>query len=118
MYGPVPTGLGSANVAGSCFDQMCAGTMNVWPMRNRLAYCGWLNVSTAWPGLGAVALTGTGVPSVASPFAVLIMLKVKATSLAPNGFPSLQRTPCRMLSVRVLPPFDQLSPVASRWYGG
>src|SRR5262249_16490531 len=99
MNGPVPTGLGSANVAALTVDQMCCGTMNVWAIRNRFAYSAWLNFSTAVLGVGAVALTGTGVPSVCSPLVVLIMLNVKATSLAVNGLPSFHWTFCRMSRV-------------------
>ena len=50
--------------------------MYVWPIRNRFAYSGWLNFSTTVVAFGAVALVGTGVPSVVRPLAVLIMLKV------------------------------------------
>src|SRR5215469_8362271 len=60
-YGPVPTGFGSAKAAGlETFCQMCCGTIYVPPMRNKLAYSGWLKVSTAVVGLGAVALTVAG----------------------------------------------------------
>src|ERR1700685_4786525 len=80
-------------------------------MRNRLVYSGLANVSTAWVGLGAVALTGTGVPSVSRPGCVLIMLNVNATSLALNGLPSFHFTLERVVMVSVLPPFDQLYPI-------
>ena len=60
-YGPVPIGLGSANVAGFEIPcQMCWGTMYMPPIRNRFAYSGWLKVSTAVVAFGAVALSGTG----------------------------------------------------------
>src|SRR5437879_363847 len=99
MYGPVPTGFGSAKLVGFTPDQMCCGTMKVCPIRNRLAYSGWLKFSTAVVALGALALAGTGVPSVARPGCVLIMLKVNATSLALNGLPSFHFTPDRVVRV-------------------
>ncbi len=37
------------------------------------------------------------------------MLKVKATSVAVNGLPSLHFTPLRMGMVSVLPPLDQVA---------
>src|SRR5262249_26496351 len=41
FIGPVPTGLGSANVAGSLIDfQMCSGTIAVPAMDCRLGNCG------------------------------------------------------------------------------
>jgi hypothetical protein len=108
MNGPVPTGLGSVNVAGFTVDQMCSGTMNVCAIRNRFANSGWLNFSTAVFASGAVALSGTGVPSVVRPLLCLIMLKVKATSAALNGLPSFHCTLGRVLRVSVLPSADQL----------
>ena len=77
-----------------------------------MAYSGALKFSTAVVAFGAVALAGTGVPLVSRPGFVRIMLKVNATSLALNGLPSFHFTPDRMVRVRVLPPFDQLYPVA------
>src|SRR5205814_6877563 len=85
--------------------------------RNRFANSGWSNFSTAVFASGAVALTGTGVPSVVRPLTVLIMLKVKATSAALNGLPSFHCTLGRVFRVSVLPSDDQLYPVASIMYG-
>ena len=45
-------------------------------------------------------------------------MKLKATSLAVIGLPSLNFTPLRIVSVRVLPPFDHLYAVASHGIGG
>ena len=81
------------------------------------AYSAWLNLSTAVVGLVAVALAGTGVPSVATPGCVLIMLKVNATSLAVNALPSFHFTPDRVVMVSVLPPSDQLYAVPSTLNG-
>ena len=83
-----------------------------------MAYSGALKVSTAVVALGAVALTGTGVPLVSRPGCVLIMLYVNATSLALNGLPSFHFTPERVVMVRVFPLFDQLYAVPRTWKGG
>ena len=64
-------------------------------------------------GLGAEALTGTGVPSVFRPGCVLIMLNVNATSAALNAVPSFHFTPGRMVKVIDLPPLLQAYLVAS-----
>ena len=46
MYGPVPTGVASANVAGlPALLQMALGTMAVPAISSRLVYCGLENVS-------------------------------------------------------------------------
>ncbi len=82
-----------------------------------MAYSGALKVSTAVVALGAVALTGTGVPLVSRPGCVLIMLYVNATSLALNGLPSFHFTPERVVMVSVFPLFDQLYPVPRTWNG-
>ena len=58
--------------------------------------------------LGAVALATIGAPEVYSAGCALIMLKVKATSLAVNGLPSFHLTPERIGIVSVLPPLDQV----------
>src|SRR5215472_4872198 len=108
LYGPVPTGFGLAKAAGlETFRQMCCGTMYVPPIRNKLAYSGWLKVSTAVVGLGAVALIGTGggEEGVSDGF-LLRRLKVNATSRAVIGLPSLNFTPLRIVRVRVRPPLD------------
>ena len=84
--------------------------MYVDPIRNRLAYSGWANVSTAVVEFGAVALTGSGVGAGACEASVVFFisrLKVNATSLAVIGVPSLNFTPGRMVNVSVLPPLDQ-----------
>src|SRR5215467_1040743 len=109
-YGPVPTGFESANFVGSAtFCQMCSGTMYIWPIKNRLAYSGWLKVSTAVVEFGAVALTGTGGGLTGvSDGLFLSKLKLYATSAAVSGLPSLNLTPLRMVNVSVLPPFDHL----------
>ena len=88
---------------------MCWGRMYVDPIRNRLAYSGCANVSTAVVAFGAVALTGSGVGAGACEARVVFFisrLKVNATSLAVIGVPSLNFTPCRMVNVSVLPPLD------------
>src|SRR5215469_10206243 len=108
VYGPVPTGFGLAKAAGlETFCQMCCGTMYVPPMRNKLAYSGWLKVRTAVVGSGAVALTGTGggEEGVSDGF-FFSRLKVNATSRAVNGLPSLNFTPLRIVRVRAWPPLD------------
>src|ERR1700722_3370849 len=72
------------------------------------------NVSSTVFGPVAVAEVTVGVPltsAVAAYF--LIRLKVKATSAALNGCPSLQFTPDRVVRVRVLPSADHEALVAS-----
>src|SRR5713226_8402326 len=105
MNGPVPTGLGSANLVGSpTVDQMCCGRMLTCPMRNRFAYSGFGKVSvTELPD--AEALVGIGVPTMLSAGVLMSRLNVYATSAALNGLPSFHFTPCRMVRVSVLPPF-------------
>src|SRR5215468_11068166 len=107
-YGPVPTGFGSAKAAGlEIFCQMCFGTIYIPAMRNKLAYSGCLKVSTAVVGFGAVALSGTGGGETGVSEALSFSrLKLNATSLAVIGLPSLNLTPLRIVSVRVLPPLD------------
>src|SRR5258708_8716437 len=77
-------------------------------MRNRFAYCGVAKLSVTEVGLLAVALVTVGAPEVYSAGCALIMLNVKATSLAENGLPSFHFTPARIGIVRDLPPFDQV----------
>src|ERR1022692_1528524 len=117
MNGPVPTGLGSANVVGSPTDcQMCWGRMLTCPMRNRFAYWGVLKFSvTDLPD--EVALVGSGVPTILSAGFLMNRLNVYATSAALNGLPSFHFTPWRMVRLSVLPLFDQVYPVASMGTG-
>jgi hypothetical protein len=58
--------------------------------------------------LGAEALLTTGAPEVNRAGCALIMLKVKATSLALNGLPSFHLTPERTGIVRVFPPLENV----------
>src|SRR6185437_67976 len=106
--GPVPTGVGSLNVAGLLSEaQTCCGTIWVCRISGRLAYSGALKFSVAvLPD--AVALVGTGVAGTLRAGNFLIRLKVKATSAALNGLPSLHFTPDRVVMARVLPPLDQV----------
>src|SRR5215469_5401148 len=99
--------------------QMCCGTMYMPPIRNRFAYSGWLKVSTAVVAFGAVALSGIGGGATGVSVALFFsMLKLKATSLAVSGLPSLNFTPWRIVNVSVLPPSDQAYLVASQGVGG
>src|SRR5258706_3251327 len=98
---------------------MCCGTMYIPPIWNKLAYSGCLKVSTAVVGLGAVALSGTGGGELgASEGLFFSRLKLNATSLAVIGLPSLNFTPLRIVSVRVLPPSDHWEPLARHASGG
>src|ERR1700722_414243 len=86
---------------------MCCGTICVRRMKKRFASWGCANVSTAVVASGAVAVTGIGVAGVLMAGNFLIRLKVKATSAALNGLPSLHFTPGRVVIVSVLPSADQ-----------
>ena len=87
--------------------------MYTCPIRNRFAYCGVAKLSTAVVAFGAVALVTMGAPLVFSFGLFFSKLKVNATSLALNALPSFHFTPERVVSVSVLPPFDQAAFVAS-----
>ena len=76
-------------------------------MRNRLAYWGVAKLSVADVALGAEALVTTGAPEVNRAGCALIMLNVKATSLALNGLPSFHLTPVRTGIVTVFPPLER-----------
>src|SRR5437870_11710591 len=93
-YGPVPTGLASAYVAGLLTGcQTCWDTMAWVPMRKKLPACGAAKLSTTVFGPVAVALVGAGVPGWASAGFLMSRLKVKASSDALNGLTSLNFTP-------------------------
>src|SRR6516164_2163226 len=83
------------------------------PMLYRLPACGVANLMTAVLGPVAVALTGAGVPVWAREGFLASRLKVKATSAALNGLPSLHLTPDRVVRVSVLPPSEKAYVVAS-----
>ena len=105
FIGPVPTGLGSANVAGLPTDfQMCSGTIAVPAMFCRLVNCGVAKVSTT---LLPDALTlSYFTPLRLTAALAFSMLKVKTTSAGVNGWPSFHFTPWRIAKVSVFPPLD------------
>src|ERR1700748_172706 len=112
FIGPVPTGLGSANVAGLLTDfQMCSGTIAVPAMDCRLVNCGVAKLSTT---LLPDALTWSYFTPLRLTAAVFFsMLKVKTTSAGVNGWPSFHFTPWRIAKVRGFPPLDHAYDVAS-----
>ena len=73
-----------------------------------MAYCGVAKFSCTDVAEGAEALVTIGAPVVNSAGWALIMLKVKATSLAVNGLPSFHLTPERTGIVSVLPPLEKV----------
>ena len=105
FIGPVPTGLGSANVAGLLTDfQMCSGTIAVPAMDCRLVNCGVAKLSTT-------LLPDAVTLSYFTPFRLTAalafsMLKVKTTLAGVNGWPSFHFTPWRIAKVSVFPPLD------------
>src|SRR6476661_4567190 len=105
FIGPVPTGLGSTNVAGLPIDfQMCSGTIAVPAMDCRLVNCGVAKLSTT---LLPDALTWSYFTPLRLTAAVFFsMLKVKTTSAGVNGWPSFHFTPWRIAKVSVFPPLD------------
>ena len=93
VYGPVPTGFGSAYLPGSpTLLQTDCGTMYVWPaMFWRLAYCGRGEVERHLVAARAHAPDRQAGLLTSGYF--LIMLKVNATSAAVIGVPFDHFTP-------------------------
>src|SRR5262249_47879771 len=115
VYGPVPTGLGSAYLPGSpTLLQIDCGTMYVWPaMFCRFAYWGEAKLSVTW--LPVELTLPMARPVLLTSGYFFIMLKVKATSAAVIGVPLDHFTPGRIVKVIDLPPLDHVYPVASQW---
>ncbi len=102
MYGPVPTGLASANVAGlPALLQIALGTMAVPAISSRLVYCGVGNVSvTVLPEV--LTLEMLRPPRLIDALA-FTRSKVKATSAGVSAEPLLHFTPERIVKVICLP---------------
>src|SRR5215469_4056731 len=106
VYGPVPTGCGSANVSGCTaalpVDQMCWGTMPTKFAKYQKYGCAVLsNCMLTWLPVAVTLCSPAPVHSEYRSVAGtrFIKLNVNATSCALNGCPSFHFTPDRMLNV-------------------
>ncbi len=105
VNGPEPTtSLSAANLAASCFSQMCLGTIGIsWP-----GLGAWADFSVMTTVCGSVALTSEMLvtsPPLAACSAVVSMIEVYvyATSSAVIALPSDHLRSSGMWNVQVLP---------------
>src|SRR5262245_9425141 len=127
VNGPVPTGLGSAQVSGcaaaSPVSKMCLGTMPTWLAKlKKYGSAAALNVIVTWLPLAVTLCRPAPVHSAYRSVAGtrFIRLKVNATSSALNAWPSFHFTPSRMVKtmdvLSSLHLYDEASIGVSVWF--
>src|SRR5580693_6581242 len=100
MYGPVPTGCSSTEVAGLTPVHCDCGTIDWPPISFRLPYWGVGNVSaTVLPDVLTLEMFR---PPLLIAVLAFTILKVKATSAGVSGVPLFHFTPWRIVKVIVL----------------
>src|ERR1700739_361036 len=98
MNGPVPTGWVLVNLAGLLSAaQMCLGTIGVWAIVVANGTFGALNVTVTCLPAAETLLICDQMPLASSAGYFFSRSKVKTTSAAENGLPSLHLTPERIV---------------------
>src|SRR5262249_21005047 len=103
--------LGSA-----IFDQMCSGTIAMLPSSPGSSV-NEVDGNVSVTVLSSVATAVHLAPVVLSPGLFWNRVKVKATSFAVKGWPSVHLTPCRVVIVSTVPSAFHEYPVASTGLG-